>query len=68
MVKNLPAVGDLGRSLGWGDSLEKKRLPLQYSGLENFMNCIIHGVSKSRTQLNDFHFQELKEAQSFKLF
>ena len=29
--------------------------PLQYSGLENSMNCIVHGVTKSRTQLSDFH-------------
>ena len=30
--------------------------PLQYSGLENFMDCIVHGVAKSRTRLSDFHF------------
>ena len=30
---------------------EGKGYPLQYSGLENF---IVHGVTKSRTQLNDF--------------
>ena len=29
---------------------------LQYSGLENSMNCIVHGVAKSRTLLSDFHF------------
>ena len=29
--------------------------PLQDSGLENSMDCIVHGVAKSRTQLNDFH-------------
>ena len=23
--------------------------PLQYSGLENSMDCIVHGVAKSRT-------------------
>ena len=23
--------------------------PLQYYGLENFMDCIVHGVTKSRT-------------------
>ena len=31
--------------------------PLQHSGLENSMDCIVHGVSKSRTRLSDFHFQ-----------
>ena len=30
--------------------------PLQYSGLENSMDYIIHGVTKSRTRLTDFHF------------
>ena len=29
--------------------------PLQYSGLENSMDCIVHGVAKSRTRLSDFH-------------
>ena len=31
--------------------------PLQYSGLENSMDCVFHGVVKSRTWLSDFHFQ-----------
>ena len=33
--------------------------PLQYSGLENSMDCIVHGVTKSRTRLSNFlfHFQ-----------
>ena len=30
--------------------------PLQCSGLENSMDFIVHGVTKSRTQLSDFHF------------
>ena len=36
--------------------------PLQYSGLENSMDCIVHGFAKSQTQLSDFHFHfcELK--------
>ena len=33
-----------------------KGYPLQYSGLENSMDCIVHGVAKSWTQLSDFHF------------
>ena len=41
----------LGRSPG-----EEKGSPLQYSGLENSMDCIVHVVTKSRTQLSDFHF------------
>ena len=27
-----------------------------YSGLENSMDCIVHGVEKSRARLSDFHF------------
>ena len=30
--------------------------PLQYSGLENSMDCTIHGVAESQTRLSDFHF------------
>ena len=30
--------------------------PLQYSGLENSMDCILQGVAKSQTQLSNFHF------------
>ena len=49
-------VGDLGSFPGLGRSLgEGKGYPLQYSGLENSMDCIIHGVTKSRTRLSDFH-------------
>ena len=44
-------IPGLGRSPGEG-----KGYPLQYSGLENSMDCIVHGVTKSRTRLSDFHF------------
>ena len=30
--------------------------PLQYSGLENSMDCIVCGVTKSRTRINKFHY------------
>ena len=33
--------------------------PLQYSGLENSMDWIVHGVTKSPTRLRDFHFSLL---------
>ena len=50
-------AGDLGSILGLGSSPgEGKGCPLQYSSLENSMDCIVHGVTK-RTQLSDFHFQ-----------
>ena len=40
--------GDLGFILGLGRSNgEGKGYPLQYSGLENSMDCIGHGVAKS---------------------
>ena len=51
------SVGDLGLILGLGRSPgEGKDYPLQYFGLESSMDCIVHGVAKSQTQLNDFHF------------
>ena len=53
-------VGDLGSISGLGRSPgEGKGYPLQYSGLENFMDCIVHGVAKSQTQLSNFHFTSL---------
>ena len=44
-------IPGLGRSPGEGIGY-----PLQYSGLENSMDCIVHGVAKSPTRLSDFHF------------
>ena len=42
--------GDLGLIPGLGRSPgEGKGYPLQYSGLENCMDCIVHGVTKSQT-------------------
>ena len=49
-------MGDLGSIPGLGSSGEEKGYPLQYSGLENSMDHIVHGVAKSQTQLSDFHF------------
>ena len=59
LVKNLPAmwetwVQSLGRSPGEG-----KGYPFQYSGLENSMDYIVYGVTKSQTRLSDFHFLTL---------
>ena len=57
LVKNLAAIEDLGSIPGLGRSPgEGKGYQLQYSGLENSMDCIVHGVAKSRTRLSDFHF------------
>ena len=42
-------VGDLGLIPGLGRSPgERKGYPLQYSNLENSMDCIVLGVAKSR--------------------
>ena len=49
-------AGDLGvgKSPGEGNGY-----PLQYSGLENSVDCIVHGVAKSQTRLSDLHFHFL---------
>ena len=48
MVKNPCNVGDLGSIPELGrDPGEGNSYPLQYSGLENSMDCIVHGVTKS---------------------
>ena len=43
-VEDLGSIPGLGRSPG-----ERKGYPSQYSGLENSMDCIDHGVTKSQT-------------------
>ena len=48
---DLGLIPVLGRSPGEGTGY-----PLQYSGLENSMDCIVSGVAESQTQLSDFHF------------
>ena len=51
----------LVRSLGCEDPLERgKGYPLQYSGLENCMDCTVHRVAESQTQLNDVHKRKIK--------
>ena len=50
-------AGDLGLLSGLGKSPgEGKGYPLQYSGLENSMDCIVHVVTKSQTRLSNVHF------------
>ena len=44
----------------WEDALEKGTAThSSNSGLEDFMDCIVHRVAKSRTQLSDFHVHVL---------
>ena len=53
-------AGDPGSTPGSGRSAgEGNSYPLQYSGLENSMDYIVHGVAKRRTRLSDFHFSSL---------
>ena len=49
--RDLGSIPGLGRPPG-----ERKGCPLQYAGLENSMDCIVHLVAKSQTRLSDFHF------------
>ena len=54
------SAGDLGSIPGLGRCpREGKGYPLQYSGLENSMDCIVHGVPKSWTRLSDFYFETM---------
>ena len=50
-VGDLGSVPGLGRFPGEGNGYL-----LQYSGLEKSVDCIVHGIAKSRTWLSDFHF------------
>ena len=51
-AEDLGSISELGRSPGEG-----KGYPLQYSGLENSMDCVVHRVANSWRQLSDFYFQ-----------
>jgi len=55
----------LGRSPGEGNGY-----PLQYSGMENSMDCIIHGVAaKSQTRLSQkdfYNYLSFKHINTFK--
>ena len=50
-VGDLDSIPGLGRSPGEG-----KGYLLQLSGLEDFIDCMVHGVTKSRTRLSNFTF------------
>ena len=61
-------AGDLGLIPGLGRSPgEGKGCPLQCSGLENSMDCIVYAVAKSWTRLSDFHFHHTPETTSISL-
>ena len=48
---DLSLISGLGKSPG-----ERNSYPLQDSGWEKSMDCIVHMVTKSQTWLSDFHF------------
>ena len=49
-------AGDLSSTPGlWRSAGEGKGYLLQYSGLENSMDWVVHGVAKSRTRPSDYH-------------
>ena len=64
MIKNLPAKAGDTRDVGSipgsgrypGEGIGN---PLQYSDLENSMDCTVNGITKSQTQLSDFNFISL---------
>ena len=49
-VGDLGLIPGLGRFPGEGNSY-----PLQYSGLENCVDSLVHGVAKSWTRLSHYH-------------
>ena len=52
-------AGDLGLIPGLGRS-QGKGYPLQYSGLENSMDCTVHRVTRSWIWLGNFHITSLQ--------
>ena len=47
---------------------EGKSYPLQFSGLENSMDCVVHGVAKSQTWLSDFDSLHLAKKKNSEVF
>ena len=59
-VGDLDLIPRLGTSSGEG-----KGYPVQYSGLENSMDCVVRGVAKSRTRRRDFTFIFIEKVELF---
>ena len=59
---DLRLIPGMGRSPGKG-----KGYPFQYSGLENSMDCVVHGVAKSWIRLSDFNFTYITDRESIRL-
>ena len=57
LVKNLPAMQETWiLSLGWEDPPEKGTAPHS-----SILDCTVHEIAKSRTQLSHFHFPTWKK-------
>ena len=56
-------AGDLGLISGLGSPGEGKGL--QDSGLENCMDCIVHGVRKSWRRLSHFHLHNFENKSNY---
>ena len=62
LIKNMPAMRETWvRSLGWEYPLEKGTATRV---LENSMDCIVLGVTKSQTRLGNFHFHRTLAARN----
>ena len=58
LVKNLPEMwATWARSLGWEGPLENGKATHSSILAWRILDYTVHGVTKSQTQLNDFHFQ-----------
>ena len=57
---DLGSIPGLGRSPGEGEGY-----PLQFSGLKNSMDYVVHGFAKTQTRLSDFHFQVIIKLRNF---
>ena len=53
LVESACSVEDLASVPRLGSPGEGNSYPLQYSGLENSRDCIVHGVAKSQIQLSE---------------
>ena len=55
------SAGDLGSIPGLGRSSgEGKGYPLQYSGLENSTDCVVHGDATERLSLSERHGNQIE--------
>ena len=68
LVKNPPVMWETGLIPGLERCPgEGKGYPLHYSGLENSMDCIVHMVAKSQTQMSDFRFHFVTNEQMLRV-